>query len=102
MPRIVPFRATRAQAIHERFGRMAESQCPGSKPFPFGIFYAHLPLSMESLLARPAGVVISDLHTYNYRRDGRDALSANPQNEPEVSPGTNSTERRFWPKIVAL
>jgi N-formylglutamate deformylase len=63
-------------------------------------FYAHLRLLLERLLARHERVVVFDLHSFNHRREGRDAPPADPKEKPEINLGTRSMDRSFWAPIV--
>ena len=45
-------------------------------------------------------VVVFDLHSYNHRRQGPDALHADQQQNPEVNIGTGTMDRERWAPIV--
>jgi N-formylglutamate amidohydrolase len=61
-------------------------------------FYAHLRLLLERLVARHGRVVVFDLHSYNYLREGNTA--AEPELNPEVNLGTRSMQRTYWSPVV--
>jgi N-formylglutamate amidohydrolase len=63
-------------------------------------FYAQVALVLEQLLLRHPRVVVFDLHSFNHRRDGRDAPPADAREKPEVNLGTRSMDREFWARIV--
>ena len=63
-------------------------------------FYAHLRLLLERLLVRHERVVVFDLHSFNHRRDGREAPPADPADKPEINLGTRSMDRAFWAPVV--
>jgi len=44
--------------------------------------------------------VVLDLHSYNHRREGPDALPADPATHPEVNIGTSNMDRRRWAPVV--
>ena len=44
--------------------------------------------------------VVLDLHSYNHRRDGPTAPSADPATHPEVNIGTSNMDRRRWAPVV--
>ncbi len=44
--------------------------------------------------------VVLDLHSYNHRRDGPNALPADPATNPEVNIGTSNMDRRRWAPVV--
>jgi hypothetical protein len=63
-------------------------------------FYAQVGLLLEQLLLRHPRVVVFDLHSFNYRRDGRDAPPADVREKPEVNLGTRTMDREFWTRVV--
>ena len=44
--------------------------------------------------------VIFDLHTYNYRREGREGPPADPDGNPEVNIGTGTMNREKWAPLI--
>jgi N-formylglutamate deformylase len=63
-------------------------------------FYADL----LAVLARAGGggrpFVVLDLHSYNHRRGGPEALPADPAGNPEINVGTGSLDRERWGGLV--
>lgn len=54
-----------------------------------------------SELAQEFGhVAVYDLHTYNYRREGADAVPADDRSNPEVNVGTGTMDRQYWAPVV--
>lgn len=45
-------------------------------------------------------VVVYDLHSYNYRRQGQAAPPADSASNPEVNVGTGSMDREHWQSVV--
>ena len=62
-------------------------------------FYAELGHRLDVEADRGPFVVL-DLHSYNHRRDGRDAPAAPDEGNPEVNVGTGSLDRRRWGGVV--
>jgi N-formylglutamate amidohydrolase len=67
----------------------------------YDAFYAEL-ARIESRLARRHGrFVVFDLHSYNYRRAGRDGAPADPAANPDVNVGTGSLgDRSAWAPLI--
>ena len=66
----------------------------------YDAFYRHVQLALESLLGRFGRLVVFDLHSYNYRRQGADAPPADPQDNPDVNVGTGTMDRGQWAPVV--
>lgn len=66
----------------------------------YDMFYDAAEATLKNLLKRHSRVVVLDLHTYNHRRDGRDAAVANAEENPEINIGTGSMNRSLWAPIV--
>ena len=66
----------------------------------YDAFYREAHAVLSDLVARFGCVVLLDLHSYNHRRDGPDAPSADPAANPEVNVGTGTLDReRFGPVV---
>jgi N-formylglutamate deformylase len=63
-------------------------------------FYAHLRQLLERLVADHGQVVVFDLHSYNYVRDGADGAAAEADANPEVNLGTGTMARALWAPVV--
>lgn len=63
-------------------------------------FYAELGALLQDTQDRFGRFVLLDLHTYNHRRDGPDAPSADPASNPDVNIGTGSVDRQAWGGLV--
>lgn len=63
-------------------------------------FYQEVQGLLERMIRRYGRVVILDLHTYNHRREGKDAAPADPHQNPEVNVGTGTMDRKRWGSIV--
>jgi len=46
--------------------------------------------------------VILDIHSYNHRRSGEDALPDNPKENPEIIIGTSNMKIAKWENIVSV
>jgi N-formylglutamate amidohydrolase len=63
-------------------------------------FYTHVRHLLENLVARHERVVVFDIHSYNHRRQGPDALHDDHAQNPEVNIGTGTMVRERWAPIV--
>jgi N-formylglutamate deformylase len=66
----------------------------------YDAFYARLEALLRALLSRHQRLVVLDLHSYNYRRHGRDGPPADPAGNPDVNLGTGTMDRRRWGPVV--
>jgi N-formylglutamate amidohydrolase len=62
-------------------------------------FYVELGRRLDALAQRGPFVVL-DLHSYNHRRDGTEALPASDATNPEVNVGTGALDRARWSRVV--
>jgi len=63
-------------------------------------YYAMLRQVLNDLQARHGRFVVLDVHSYNHRRDGRNAAPADPQGTPDINIGTFSMDRVRWAHVV--
>lgn len=63
-------------------------------------FYIELQDFLQRLTSRHGKVVVLDLHSFNYRRNGPDAKPGNPRDNPEINVGTGTMDRDRWAPIV--
>ncbi len=63
-------------------------------------FYADARRLLTRLVERFGRFVVLDLHSYNHRRAGPDAPSADPVGNPEVNVGTGTMDRGRWAPVV--
>jgi hypothetical protein len=63
-------------------------------------FYHELAQVLASIATRYRYLVVFDLHTYNYRRSGANALPEDPATHPEVNVGTGSMDRARCAPVV--
>ncbi len=63
-------------------------------------FYRHARFLLEGLAERYGRLVVFDLHSYNYRRQGADGPAADPQHNPDVNVGTGTMDRHRWAPVV--
>jgi N-formylglutamate amidohydrolase len=59
--------------------------------------YATVEKLLQALVEEYGRVVVYDLHSYNFRRQGVDAPAAT---HPEVNVGTGTMNRAFWSPVV--
>jgi N-formylglutamate amidohydrolase len=62
-------------------------------------FYRALADELDAL-ARKGAFLVFDVHSYNHRRAGPDAVAAPPLDNPEVNVGTGSLDRDRWSGLV--
>jgi len=63
-------------------------------------FYAEVHKLFEEMKARHGCFVVFDLHAYNFRRAGSDALPEDPKFNPEINVGTGTMDRQYWARVV--
>ncbi len=63
-------------------------------------FYAALADLYDRRLAQVERLLILDLHSYNYRRDGPAATPDPAAENPEINLGTGTMDRAFWAPVV--
>jgi len=66
----------------------------------YDAFYAGMHRLLAQLVQQHGRIVIFDLHTYNYRREGADGPPADPLQNPEVNVGTGTMDRQQWAPVV--
>lgn len=66
----------------------------------YDAFYATVERVFTDIQRRWGRFVVFDLHTYNHRRFGADALSADPKYNPEINLGTGTMDRHRWQPVV--
>lgn len=66
----------------------------------YDTFYKEVKKFLTSVIDTHGYVVVYDLHTYNYRRDGADAPPAIPKENPDVNLGTANLNRDMWGPVV--
>lgn len=66
----------------------------------YDAFYEEMHRVLARLIDRHGFVVVYDIHSYNYRRDGPDAPPAKPAQNPEVNVGTGTMDRTRWAPVV--
>lgn len=66
----------------------------------YDAFYTHIRHMLEHLVLLHGRVVVFDLHSYNHRRQGPDAVVDDPAENPEVNIGTGTMDRNKWAPIV--
>jgi N-formylglutamate deformylase len=63
-------------------------------------FYALVEEVLEKKIRAHGAVVVFDLHSYNHRRQGPEAPSADVEENPEVNIGTGSMDKEQWGHLV--
>ena len=63
-------------------------------------YYSMLRHVLRGLEDRHGCFVVLDVHSYNHRRDGAEALPSDPETAPEINIGTFSMNRDRWSHVV--
>lgn len=66
----------------------------------YDAFYATIERVFADLECRFGRFVVFELHTYNHRRLGAQALSADPRSNPEINLGTGTLDRDRWSPVI--
>jgi len=67
----------------------------------YDAFYRAVRDLLDAKLRSHDRLVVYDLHTYNHRRDGRDAAPASADGNPQVNIGTGTlTDRTPWRQLI--
>lgn len=63
-------------------------------------FFDNVRSLLSRLIDQYGFVVIYDLHSYNYRRNGPDAPPDDPQENPDINLGTSNVNRELWAPVI--
>lgn len=66
----------------------------------YDAFYRDLRHGLEENVRSWGGAVIFDVHSYNHRREGPRAPTADPEGNPDVNIGTGNIHRDRWAPVV--
>ena len=66
----------------------------------YDAFYEELEVFLKDMEQRHGRFVVFDLHSYNYRRGGPDALPEDPATHPDINVGTGTMDRERWGPVV--
>lgn len=66
----------------------------------YDAFYATIEHIFTQLERRRGKFIVFELHTYNHRRLGLEALPADPQYNPEINLGTGTLDRNRWHPVI--
>lgn len=64
-------------------------------------FYYKIKNYFNSLFEHHEYLVVYDIHSYNYRREGKD-IDANPEANPEINIGTGNLDKTVWHSLVQV
>ncbi|HSF53919.1 MAG TPA: N-formylglutamate amidohydrolase [Algoriphagus sp.] len=62
-------------------------------------FYEAATHYFDELFTQNRVIVVYDIHSYNYRRDGED-IEADPMENPEINLGTHNMDRQVWGPVM--
>ncbi|SIT53839.1 conserved hypothetical protein [Mesorhizobium prunaredense] len=63
-------------------------------------FYSELNRVLAGIEKRHGRFVLIDVHSYNHRRDGREAMPTSRDVAPDINIGTSSMDRERWAPVV--
>jgi N-formylglutamate amidohydrolase len=66
----------------------------------YDAFYAAVHKLLSEFENRFGKFVVFDLHSYNHRRDGKNAPAADENENPEINIGTGSLDRARWAPVI--
>lgn len=66
----------------------------------YDFFYSRLERIIKRFIDSWGYVVVYDIHSYNYLRNGKDIEEENPQGNPEINLGTGSMNRELWENVI--
>ena len=66
----------------------------------YDAFYAAVHNLLTDMAQHFGHFVIFDIHSYNHRRDGPNALSADAEGNPEVNIGTGNMDLQKWDRLI--
>ena len=66
----------------------------------YDFFYSRLERIINRFIDFWGYIVVYDIHSYNYLRNGKDMEEADPEGNPEINVGTGSMDRELWADTV--
>lgn len=66
----------------------------------YNAFYTEMKRIFTDLEQQFGCFVVFDLHSFNYRREGPNALPDDPEKNPEVNVGTGTMDRKLWRPLI--
>lgn len=66
----------------------------------YDAFFEEVKKFLSSIIDNHGYVVVYDLHSYNYRRDGSERPPADPEGNPDINLGTANLNREVWGPVV--
>jgi N-formylglutamate amidohydrolase len=66
----------------------------------YDAFYADVHKLLSEFEQRFGKFIVLDLHSYNHRRDGKNAPAADENENPEINIGTGSLDRARWAPVI--
>ena len=66
----------------------------------YDLFYESVRKTLQKIIDRHGYVIVLDIHTYNYKREGVNGPEADPNENPEVNIGTSNMDRERWAPVV--
>ncbi|HZH71191.1 MAG TPA: N-formylglutamate amidohydrolase [Mariniphaga sp.] len=66
----------------------------------YDFFYNMLKRVIDRFIDYWGYIIVYDIHSYNYKRDGTEGEEADPSENPDINIGTGSLNRKFWGDVV--
>ncbi|MBN2715283.1 MAG: N-formylglutamate amidohydrolase [Deltaproteobacteria bacterium] len=64
------------------------------------LFYEEIKTTLSAIERTHGRFIVLDFHSYNHRRDGKDAKPADERRNPVVNLGTGALDRKLWKPII--
>lgn len=66
----------------------------------YDFFYSLLERLITRFIDSWGYIIVYDIHSYNYLRNGKDQKEENPEGNPEINLGTGSMNRELWINVI--
>ena len=63
-------------------------------------FYQIIAERVKAMLAENERILVLDIHSYNHRRDGRNELPADPEENPDIDLGATTLNKEIYSELV--
>lgn len=67
----------------------------------YDFFYSRLERIISRFIDYWGYIVVYDVHSYNYLRNGKDTEEENPEGNPDINVGTASMDKKLWEPVVS-
>ncbi len=67
----------------------------------YDFFYNLLDRAITRFIDFWGYIIVYDIHSYNYLRNGKNSAEVDPEGNPEINLGTGSMDRQMWDPVVS-